>query len=190
MAGSPIRNSAPARGDSSTISLPRRRRLAKRDNTTVSLSPSFARCGQYSGIWGSMTTRTCSSRGKDRRYSSSPCRASRCTRSVDFPRDGALAGQGRERQAVGQISRAVHRGRAQLPQIDGIAVHEGSDAPVRLHLQGEMTVQSDGDDWRDLPGRLFPGSAHERPFQVCGRNGVSSLSGRGRSSSPSFSGTS
>ena len=92
---------------------------------------------------------------------------------VDFPRDGALAGKGCERQAVGQISRAVHRGRAQLSQIDGIAVHEGGDAPVRLHLQGEMTVQSGGDDGRDLPGRLFPGSAHERAaFQETCLSGV------------------
>ena len=53
---------------------------------------------------------------------------------VDFPRDGALAGKGRKRQAIGQISRAIHRGHAQLSQIDGIAVHEGGDASVRLHL--------------------------------------------------------
>ena len=110
---------------------------------------------------------------------------------IDFPGDGALAGKGRERQAIGQISRAVHRGRAEVSQIDKIAIHGGGDASVRLHLKGEMTVQSGGDDWRDLAARLFPGSAHERPaFQVCGRNGVSSLSSRGRSNNPSFTGTS
>ena len=99
---------------------------------------------------------------------------------IDFPRDGALAGKGRDRQAVGQTPRMVHRGRAEVSQIDKIAVYGGGDASVRLHLKGEMTVQSGGDDWRDLPGRLFPGSAHERSaFQVCGRKGVSSLSGRG-----------
>jgi hypothetical protein len=36
-----------------------------------------------------------------------------------------------------------------------------------------MTVQSGGDDWRDLPGRLFPGSAHERAaFQKTSLSGV------------------
>jgi hypothetical protein len=54
-----------------------------------------------------------------------------------------------------------------------------------------VMAQSGGNVWRDLPGRLFPGSAHERAtLQVCGRNEVRSLSGRGRSNNPSFTGTS
>ena len=131
-----------------------------------------------------MITRSCPSRGENRRYSRSPCRASRCTRtSTSFAR-ALLPARDASGRPVGQIARAIHRGLAQLSEIDGIAVHEGGDASVRLHLQGKMTVQPGGDDWRDLPGRLFPGSAHEPAFQVCGRNGVSSLSSRGRSSNP------
>jgi hypothetical protein len=79
---------------------------------------------------------------------------------VDFPGDGALAGKGSERQAGGQIPRAVHRGGAELSKADRIVARGSRDVSVRLHLKGEMTVQSCGNDWRDLPRRLFPGSAH------------------------------
>jgi len=44
--GSQILNSAPARGDSRTISLPRRRRYANRDMTIISASPSLGVRGQ------------------------------------------------------------------------------------------------------------------------------------------------
>jgi hypothetical protein len=63
---------------------------------------------------------------------------------VDFPGDGALAGKRRERQASGQMPRAVHRRGAELPKVDRIVAQGGDDVSVRLRLEGETTVQSGG----------------------------------------------
>jgi hypothetical protein len=53
---------------------------------------------------------------------------------VDFPGKRAPAREGSERQAGGEISRALQRGRAELSEIDRTGAEEGGDASIRLHL--------------------------------------------------------
>ena len=111
---------------------------------------------------------------------------------INFLVDGALPGKGAKRQTRAQLLRAFHRDGAEPSEAFGIAIEAGGEISIRLRFKRDVRAEPGGNDrWRDPPHLVFCGSAQtETASQVWGRNGVSSLSSRGRSNNPSLTGIS
>ena len=171
--GSQILNSAPARGDSSTISLPRRRIYANRDSTSsvgvVELWRSRPIIGNLrfdddlvlvvsASAPKAVLQQTAPGQSPDQ-SSRSPCRRSR-------PSD---ANEASGRPAA-QLLRAIRRAGAERSQADRIAIEAGDDVSVRLRFERDVTAQ---------PGGKWSGVAQPRPRLVPGARKPDDPSGMG-----------
>jgi hypothetical protein len=110
---------------------------------------------------------------------------------IDFLVDQAVRGKRTQWQACAKLLRSIHRAGAEFSQANRMAIEAGEETSVRVRFERDVSGQPGGNGWgRDPPAFVFSGSAQAGDPQVWGRNGVSSLSNRGRSSNPSFTGIS